>query len=77
MPGPGRGKKTDDNVSRFGYGNNADYLTARIARDFPDLLQAVRDGRMSVNRACIEAGISVEVMTVPVEPRAMARSSFR
>jgi len=40
-PGPGRGHKTPDNVSRL-YGNDPDYLAARIARDRPDILDRPR-----------------------------------
>jgi len=42
-PGPGRGHKTPDNVSRL-YGNDPDYLAARIARDHPDILDRMKSG---------------------------------
>jgi hypothetical protein len=35
--GPGRGKKTADNVSRLSHGNAADYTVARLERDEPEL----------------------------------------
>jgi hypothetical protein len=64
--GPGRGHKTGDNVTRLERGNHADYLTARIARDFPDILERMKAGEFkSVRQAAIEAGI-VKVKT-PLE----------
>ena len=60
-PGPGRGNITADNISRFNYGTNADYLTARIARDHPDILERMKDGKFkSVRAAAKEAGIVTE-----------------
>jgi hypothetical protein len=57
-PGPGRGNKTDNDVIRFRQGNDPDYLTARIARDRPDIHQRMKDGKYkSVRAAAIEAGI--------------------
>jgi hypothetical protein len=57
-PGPGRGNKTDNDVIRFRQGNDPDYLTARIARDRPDIHQRMKDGEYrSVRAAAIEAGI--------------------
>jgi hypothetical protein len=38
--------------------NNADYLTARIARDRPDILERMKGGEYaSVRQAALEAGI--------------------
>jgi hypothetical protein len=40
------------------YGHSADYLARRIARDRPDILQAMKDGQYrSVRQAAIAAGI--------------------
>jgi hypothetical protein len=40
------------------FGNNADYLTARIARDRPDILKRMKAGEFrSVRSAAREAGI--------------------
>jgi hypothetical protein len=40
------------------YGNSADYLARRIARDRPDILQEMKDGKYhSVRQAAIAAGI--------------------
>jgi len=55
----GRGnRKAPNHVSSFTHGNNADYLTARIARDHPDILARMRAGEFpSVRQAGIAAGI--------------------
>jgi hypothetical protein len=46
--GPGRGyKKTADVISGFQCGSSADYLTARIARDRPDILERMKAGEFS------------------------------
>lgn len=61
-PGPGRGNRTADDVSRFG--NSADYLTRRIARDRPDILERMKAGEFpSVRAAAIEAGIVKQAET--------------
>jgi hypothetical protein len=40
------------------YGNSADYLARRIARDRPDILQEMKDGKYrSVRQAAIAAGL--------------------
>lgn len=42
----------------FSYGNNAAYLTARIKRDRPDILEDMKQGKYkSVRKAAIDAGI--------------------
>ena len=49
---------TSDNCKTLEHGNSADYLTARIARDRPDILEAMKRGEYrSVRQAAIEAGI--------------------
>ena len=54
----GRGNKAADNISSFSHGTGADYLTARIARDRPDILERMKAGEYrSVRQAAIEAGI--------------------
>jgi hypothetical protein len=68
--GPGRGKKTGDNVTRFERGNQASYLSARIARDYPDILERMKAGEFpSVRQAAIAAGI-VKVPTALERARA-------
>jgi hypothetical protein len=45
-------------AEQMGGGNSADYLTARIARDRPDILEDMKQGKYhSVRQAAIEAGI--------------------
>lgn len=56
-PGPGRGKKTDDIVSRLNYGNDTEYTLRRLARDCPQMLDKIEAGELSVNAAAIQAGI--------------------
>lgn len=46
------------NLERMSKGNNADYLTARIARDHPEILEGMKQGKYrSVRAAAIDAGI--------------------
>lgn len=57
-------------------GTSADYLTARIARDRPDILEGMKEGKYrSVRQAAIEAGI-VNAKTrysLPDDPQAAGR----
>jgi hypothetical protein len=55
--GPGRGKKTADQISRLSYGTGSSYLAARLARDHAGLAAEVEAGRMSLRVAAKEAGI--------------------
>ena len=49
-------KPSDTNVIK--YGENSEYLTARIARDRPDILERMKQGEFrSVRAAGIEAGM--------------------
>jgi hypothetical protein len=61
--GPGRGHKTASDRSRFSghYGENTAYLTARLARDRPDILQRLQAGEYaSVRQAAKAAGLITE-----------------
>jgi hypothetical protein len=50
------GKAKGDNITLTPRGTNADYLTARIARDHPDILAGMKAGEYkSVRAAAIEA----------------------
>jgi hypothetical protein len=77
--GPGRGNKTDYNCNPFlGEGNNADYLTARIARDNPAILEDMKQGKYrSVRAAAIDAGIidpdKARRYQLPTDPAAAGR----
>jgi hypothetical protein len=54
----GRGKTRANGTSLSRGSNNADYLTARIARDRPDVLERMKAGEFkSVRAAAVEAGI--------------------
>jgi hypothetical protein len=56
--GPGRGKKTADDVSRLSHGNSATYLAARLKRDHPEIAARVERGEFkSIRAAATEAGI--------------------
>ena len=56
-PGPGRGNKTGNNVTRFDRGNGTEYALRRLARDAPEILAKVQSGELTVNQAAIQAGI--------------------
>lgn len=60
-------------------GDDPDYLTARIARDHPDVLEKMRAGEYpSVRAAALDAGIVKRTATVRVDdPRATARALAR
>lgn len=61
-----RHNRSVDNVNARPTGNSGDYLTRRIARDRPDILERMKAGEFpSVRQAAIEAGI-VKVKT-PLE----------
>lgn len=63
-------------AEQMGGGNSSDYLTARIARDRPDILEDMKAGKYrSVRQAAIEAGI-VNARTrysLPDDPQAAGR----
>ena len=70
----GRNHVRVDIVRSEGSGNRADYLTARIARDRPDILKRMQRGEFkSVHQAAVAAGIRKVTVTVPLEPEAIAR----
>lgn len=79
----GRPPKTDklDNyqvytAEQMGGGTSADYLTARIARDRPDILEDMKQGKYrSVRQAAIEAGIVTPSTrySLPDDPQAAGR----
>jgi hypothetical protein len=56
-------------------GNDPDYLTSRIARDRPDVLERMKAGGFpSVRAAALGAGIVRRTIIIPMEPAAAARS---
>jgi len=57
-------------------GTSADYLTARIARDRPDILERMKAGEYpSVRRAAMDAGIVKPTVTHGVSADAFARAA--
>ena len=77
----GRGKKLVDNcqlVSSEKGGNDTEYLTARIARDRPDILEEMKQGKYkSVRAAAIDAGIvdpnKTKRFQLPTDPAAAGK----
>jgi hypothetical protein len=66
------------NLESLDKGNNAAYLTARIARDRPDILEDMKQGKYkSVRAAAIDAGIIDPEKTkrhqLPTDPTAAGR----
>jgi len=58
-----------------GYGTNADYLTARIARDCPDILDRMKEGDFpSVRAAATEAGL-VKISPLDARPHTRPASA--
>lgn len=70
----GRGKKVVANGNRFTKGqNNTDYLTRRIARDRPDILERMKAGEFtSVRQAALAAKIVKPTFTCPIDPERAA-----
>lgn len=59
-------------------GNTADYLTARIARDRPDLLERMKAGEFrSVRQAARAAGFGAPTATVRLDDAAVAARTLR
>ncbi len=65
--------------SKVQYGStNADYLTARIARDNPQVFGQMKAGKFkSVRQAGIAAGIVKPTIQIPADPEAAARRLVR
>lgn len=61
-------------IAAEGLGNGANYLTRRIARDHPAILERMKAGLYrSVRAAALEAGIVHPTVTVPLDPDRAAR----
>lgn len=57
-----------------GGGTSADYLTARIKRDHPEIAERMKAGEFSsVRQAALEAGIVKPTFTCPIDPERAAR----
>jgi hypothetical protein len=76
---PGRPKKEEREGNKgsdttISSGRGSDYLTARIARDRPDILERMKAGEFkSVRAAALEAGIVKRSFQCPVDPEGAAR----
>jgi hypothetical protein len=82
-PGPGRPAKTGDNITRFEEdlpalgdvapgaqrGTSAGYLTSRIAREAPEVLEEMKEGKhASVRSAAVKAGIIKKEIRCVAQP---------
>jgi hypothetical protein len=77
----GRGRDRVDDVNsieKIQGGNSTNYLTARIARDRPDILERMKAGEFkSVRAAAIEAGIARKEFRCQSDPIAVVRTIRR
>lgn len=76
-PGPGRGNKTGNNVTRFDRGNGTEYALRRLARDAPEVLAKVQSGELSVNQAAIVAGIRKKPTPEEIVFKSFAKATNR
>lgn len=73
-PGPGRGKKTGDNITRL-RGDSVSYLASRLKRDHPEIAARVERGEFrSMRAAAIEAGIVKPRISVELSVRGMIKA---
>jgi hypothetical protein len=64
----GNGRSSLDNIKATDGGTSAEYLTARIARDNPEILERMKAGEFpSVRAAALEAGIVQKRVSVPID----------
>lgn len=74
-PGPGRGHKTGDNITRFKHrGTDPAYSLARLDRDRPDLAAAVRAEQLTVNEAAIQAGFRRRTISISLSVELVAKA---
>jgi hypothetical protein len=70
--------RTASERGTFATGNTADYLTARIARDRPDLLERMAAGEFrSVRAAALEAGLTARATTLRLDDASSAARTLR
>lgn len=61
-------------ITQTGRGTSAEYLTARIARNRPDVLERMQRGDYpSVRAAAMEAGLVEQRISIPMDPEKAAR----
>jgi hypothetical protein len=74
--GPGRGKKTADDISRFNHGTSAAYLIAKLKRDHPAIAERLAIGEFpSVRAAARAAGLTVDTPPLVLLRRAWKHAS--
>ena len=74
--GPGRGKKTGDNMTRLSRGTSAAYLVAKLKRDHPKIARDLATGKYRSARAAARAaGIKVDVSPLVLLRRAWRQAS--
>lgn len=74
----GNGRSSPYDIRATSYGTRSDYLTARIARDRPDILERMKAGEFrSVHQAAAEAGIVKPRVSIPVDVSGAARALVR
>jgi hypothetical protein len=68
-PGPGRGKKTGDDITRLSdRGTSPSYLARRLIRDHPKIFERLEAGEFrSIHQAALEAGIVRPTVSVPAD----------
>ena len=69
--------RSSDNVKATKGGNDTDYTLRRLARDKPELLDAIERGELSVNAAAIQAGIRKKPTSGEVCVREWKKTSNR
>ena len=74
----GRQVKGSNTTNSIEGDRGADYLTARIARDRPDILERMKIGEYtSVRSAALEAGIVKPRVSVATNPESFARAALK
>jgi len=74
----GNGRGRGEHATPTRRGTDPDYLTARIARDRPDILERMKAGEYrSVRAAARDAGLVKERWAAPTDPVALARAIRR
>ncbi len=66
-----------DNINLKEGGTSESYAIRRLKRDHSELAEKVVSGEMSANAAAIQAGFRKKTLSIPLEPRGMARTLRR
>ncbi len=73
----GRGRVRRDNITPNSRGTDPTYALRRLKRDREDLAEKVISGELSANAAAIQAGFRKRTVSIPLEPRSIARTLRR